>query len=126
MINNRVAFMSAMALAVLSLFLVGGSEASLNSGDYEPSDSTRLDPSAGISFSVVLNANGDNDEGITSIYEASFIHDDIFIRVDLMHKTKNGWNIYEVKSSSSIKSYHEYDASIQWHVLKQRQLMLDL
>ena len=35
-----------------------------------------------------------------------------------MHKTKNGWNIYEVKSSSSIKSYHEYDASIQWHVLK--------
>ena len=67
MINNRVAFMSALALAVLSLFLVGGSEASLNSGDYEPSDSTRLDPSAGISFSVVLNANGDNDEGITSI-----------------------------------------------------------
>ena len=58
------------------------------------------------------------DEGITSIYEASFIYDDIFIRVDLMHKTKNGWNIYEVKSSSSIKNYHEYDASIQWHVLK--------
>ena len=28
------------------------------------------------------------DEGITSIYEASFIYDDIFIRVDLMHKTK--------------------------------------
>ena len=73
MINNRVAFMSAMALAVLSLFLVGGSEASLNSGDYEPSDSTRLDPSAGISFSVVLNANGDNDEGITSIVAISEI-----------------------------------------------------
>ena len=29
MTNNRVAFMSAMALAVMSLFLVGGSEASL-------------------------------------------------------------------------------------------------
>ena len=26
--------------------------------------------------------------------------------------------IYEVKSSSSVRSYHEYDASIQWHVLK--------
>ena len=25
---------------------------------------------------------------------------------------------YRVKSSSSIKNYHEYDASIQWHVLK--------
>ncbi|GIR27234.1 MAG: hypothetical protein CM15mP42_01840 [Methanobacteriota archaeon] len=67
MINNRVAFMSALAFAVLSLFFVGTSEASLNSGSYEPSDSTRLDPSAGISFSVVLNANGDNDEAITSI-----------------------------------------------------------
>ena len=63
------------------------------------------------------------DEGITSIYEASFIYDDIFIRVDLMHKTKNGWDIYEVKSSSSIKSYHEYDASIQWHVLKNLQIV---
>ena len=59
--------MSALAFAVLSLFLVGSSEASLNNGDYEPSDETRLDPSAGISFSVVLNANNDNDEGITSI-----------------------------------------------------------
>ena len=67
MINNRVAFMSALAFAVLSLFLVGSSEASLNNGDYEPSDETRLDPSAGISFSVVLNANNEIDEGITSI-----------------------------------------------------------
>ena len=64
MINNRVAFMSALAFAVLSLFLVGGSEASLNNGDYEPSDSTRLDPSAGMSFSVVLDANNDLDEGL--------------------------------------------------------------
>ena len=58
------------------------------------------------------------DDGVTSIYEGSFICDDIFVRVDLMHKTKKGWDIYEVKSSSSVRSYHEYDASIQWHVLK--------
>ena len=58
------------------------------------------------------------DGGATSIYEGSFIYDDIFIRVDLMNKTKKGWNIYEVKSSSSVRNYHEYDASIQWHVLK--------
>tara|TARA_B100002051_G_C16702647_1_gene621890 strand:+ start:128 stop:1624 length:1497 start_codon:yes stop_codon:yes gene_type:complete len=58
------------------------------------------------------------NDGVTSIYEGSFIYDDIFVRVDLMHKTKKGWDIYEVKSSSSVRSYHEYDASIQWHVLK--------
>jgi len=59
------------------------------------------------------------NQGATSIYEASFIFDDIFIRVDLMNKTERGWDIYEVKSSTRIRSYHEYDASIQWHVLKE-------
>ena len=63
------------------------------------------------------------DDGVTSIYEGSFIYDDIFVRVDLMHKTKKGWDIYEVKSSSSVRSYHEYDASIQWYVLKKLKIL---
>ena len=63
------------------------------------------------------------DEGITSIYEASFVYDDIFVRVDLMNKTNKGWNIYEVKSSTRIRSYHEYDVSIQWYVLKNLNLI---
>ena len=63
------------------------------------------------------------EKGITSIYEASFIYDDIFIRVDLMNKTDKGWDIYEVKSSTRIRSYHEYDVSIQWHVLKSLNLI---
>ena len=62
------------------------------------------------------------NEGVNTIYEASFIYDDIFVRVDLMNKTENGWDIYEVKSSTKIKKYHEYDASIQWHVLKELDL----
>ena len=63
------------------------------------------------------------EKGITSIYEASFIYDDIFVRVDLMNKTDKGWDIYEVKSSTRIRSYHEYDVSIQWHVLKSLNLI---
>lgn len=55
--------------------------------------------------------------GAEVLYEASFIVDDIFIRVDLMKKSKSGWDVYEVKSSSSIKDYHEIDASLQWYVL---------
>ena len=61
-------------------------------------------------------------DGVTTIYEASFIYDDIFVRVDLMNKTEKGWDIYEVKSSTKIKKYHEYDASIQWHVLRDLKL----
>ena len=40
----------------------------------------------------------------------------IYSSDDLMHKTKKGWDIYEVKSSSSVRN-HEYDASIQWYDL---------
>ena len=38
------------------------------------------------------------ESGATSIYEASFMEDGIFIRVDIMNLTSKGWNIYEVKS----------------------------
>ena len=58
------------------------------------------------------------ESGATTIYEASFIQDGIFIRVDIMNLTSEGWNIYEVKSSSRVRSYHKEDASLQWHVLK--------
>ena len=58
------------------------------------------------------------ESGATSIYEASFMEDGIFIRVDIMNLTSEGWNIYEVKSSSRVRSYHKEDASLQWHVLK--------
>ena len=80
--------MSAVAFAVLSLFLVGSSEAGLNepeSGSYEPSDVTRLDPSAGISFSVVLNADNDLDEGLTSFVAVFGDHDESWTyEVDLV------------------------------------------
>ena len=52
-----------------------------------------------------------------TIYEATFQIDDILIRVDLMTKTDNGWNMYEVKSSSTLKPYHKDDASFQWYAL---------
>ena len=67
MINNRVAFMSALALGVLSLFLIGSSQAAtMDSESFEPSDVTRLDPSSGISFSIVLDADDSTDETIVA------------------------------------------------------------
>ena len=36
-----------------------------------------------------------------------------------MNKSSNGWDIFEVKSSSKMKPIHKEDASIQWHVLNQ-------
>ena len=53
MINNRIAFMSALALGILSLFLVGNSQAALlNGARFQPSEFTRVDRKQAISFSI--------------------------------------------------------------------------
>jgi len=59
------------------------------------------------------------DPGITSIYEAAFIYDDIRIRVDILERSDNGkWNLIEVKSSASVKEIHLPDVAIQYYVLQ--------
>ena len=58
------------------------------------------------------------NSNIEVIFEGSFHVDGVFIRVDVMQRTPEGWDIFEVKSSSSLKSIHKEDASIQWHILK--------
>jgi len=57
-------------------------------------------------------------DGVESLYEASFLKNGNFIRVDLMNKTSQGWDVYEVKSSAKLKPSHKEDLSFQWHVLK--------
>ena len=51
------------------------------------------------------------------IYEATFLADGVLVRVDLMTKGINGWDMYEVKSSSNLKKYHHEDAAFQWYTL---------
>ena len=53
------------------------------------------------------------------IYEATFALNNIMIRADVMNQTVDGWDLYEVKSSSKLKPYHIEDASFQWYVLSQ-------
>jgi len=64
------------------------------------------------------------DEGVENIYEATFQYNGILVMVDILHKTKDGWEIHEVKSSTwhSSKSVEDiglyvYDAAIQYYVL---------
>ena len=58
------------------------------------------------------------DEGVKDIYEATFKYDDILVMVDILHRTENGWEIYEVKSSTEVKDVYLHDASIQYYVLR--------
>ncbi len=58
------------------------------------------------------------DEGLESIYEATFIHDGIVVMVDILRNTPQGFEIYEVKSSTELKDIYLHDVSIQRYVLE--------
>lgn len=55
--------------------------------------------------------------GVATIYEATFLYDDVLVMADILHKGDDGWELYEVKSSTSVKPVHENDVAIQHYVL---------
>ena len=57
------------------------------------------------------------EQGADTIYEATFSHNDVFVKADILHRGEEGWEIYEVKSSSGVKDYHYDDASVQYYVI---------
>lgn len=56
-------------------------------------------------------------KGTTTIYEAAFSHNDVFVKVDILQKGQQGWEIFEVKSSTEIKDVYLDDSAIQYYVL---------
>ena len=59
------------------------------------------------------------DDGLEHIYEATFLYEGILVLVDVLKITPDGLEIYEVKSSSSVKDIYLHDVSIQLYVLRQ-------
>ena len=58
------------------------------------------------------------EDGVETIYEATFIFYELIIMIDIFHYNE-GWHVYEVKSGTSIKGNEKYldDVSFQMHVL---------
>ena len=56
--------------------------------------------------------------GTQTIYEATFRHDNVLAMVDILRKGENGWEIYEVKSSTETKDIFINDTAIQYYVVK--------
>lgn len=51
------------------------------------------------------------------IYEASFFHQDAFVKVDILNPREDVWDIYEVKMSTKQKDVYILDAAFQYYVL---------
>jgi hypothetical protein len=56
--------------------------------------------------------------GAENIAEASFIVDGLYCAVDILHKNGDGWDIVEIKSSTSVSSIYIEDMAFQNYVLK--------
>lgn len=55
------------------------------------------------------------------IFEATFAHDGVLVRVDLMLPEAGGWQVAEVKASTGVKFYHLSDLATQlWVMLANR------
>lgn len=56
-------------------------------------------------------------EGVSVIYEATFSENGMFVMVDILVKNGDAWDIYEVKSSTSVKDVYLDDVSVQRYAL---------
>lgn len=56
--------------------------------------------------------------GETCLFEAAFVHEDVFVRCDILVRRPNGtWMLIEVKSTTQVKSHHLHDLAVQRWVL---------
>ncbi len=59
-----------------------------------------------------------NDSSIRVIYEGAFIYEDTLIRADVLLRNSDGWDLIEIKSSTTVKLEHIKDAAIQAYIIE--------
>jgi len=57
------------------------------------------------------------NSGEETIYEATFSFNNVFVKVDILHRGETGWEIYEVKSSTECKEVYLNDIAVQQYVV---------
>ena len=86
-------------------------------GQYTDVTVTKPDGSLNISAMITKTKKLLND-GAENICEASFSFNGLFCAVDILHKEKGGYAIYEVKSSTSVHYIYVVDVTFQKYVLE--------
>ena len=86
-------------------------------GDYE--DMTSRRPDGSLDYGKMIEKTTDAvARGVENICEAAFSIEGNFCAVDILHKTENGYAIYEVKSSTQEdKEIYAWDVAYQKYVL---------
>jgi hypothetical protein len=53
------------------------------------------------------------EEGAAVIYEASFVHEEVYVAIDILERTERGWVIAEVKSGTGVQEIYVRDVALQ-------------
>ncbi len=64
-------------------------------------------------------------QGTEVLYEAALQYDGVLAYVDMLVRGGEGWRLYEVKSTTSVKEVHVPDAGIQTYILRGAGLPID-
>ena len=82
-------------------------------------EATAYTPEGRLNISAMLrNTKKFLAEGAENICEAAFTQNGCYCAVDILHKTSDGYEIYEVKSSTELKDVYLWDAAYQRWVLE--------
>ncbi len=55
---------------------------------------------------------------VPAIFEGTFEHQNVLVRVDILHRRRDGrWRLVEVKSTTNVKDQHADDVGIQYRVV---------
>lgn len=58
-------------------------------------------------------------EGVTTLYEPAFLFDGVLVRIDILVAAEDGqWDLFEVKSTSSLKREHVSDVAVQTYAIE--------
>src|SRR5512143_228133 len=57
------------------------------------------------------------ERGTKAVYEGAFSHDDVVVKADIVVRNRGYWDLYEVKSATSVKEHYWDDVAIQYYVL---------
>jgi len=78
----------------------------------------KVDGSAGLEQAIRTTQELIANPEVPAIFEATFENGDVLVRVDILHRRRDGrWRLIEVKSTTDLKEHHLDDVAIQHRVV---------
>jgi Domain of unknown function(DUF2779) len=101
-----------------SLFAVGNQVGAIAQQIYANQDSVEIEYRGDLSFAIRETAELIANGADFPIFEATFQHDGVLVRVDVLLADGDGWHVIEVKATTSVKEHHKIDCAIQYWVMR--------